>query len=82
MKNLFIFYLVTIFIPIPILIWFALNEMNDLFVISLLVYALLYRPIFDYLRLKGKVKADNNNMWKFFIPFWSLKWFKSLYLNK
>jgi len=82
MKNLFIFYLVTIFIPIPILIWFALNEMNDLFVISLLVYALLYRPIFDYLRLKGKGKAENNNMWKFFIPFWSLKWFKSLYLNK
>ena len=81
MKNLIIYYF-TILIPLPILVWLAFSNKTNSFVILLLFYALVYRPIIDGYRLIEKGVISKKGFWELFIPFWSIKWFKELYFLK
>ncbi|HLO57338.1 MAG TPA: hypothetical protein VK179_01220 [Bacteroidales bacterium] len=81
MKNLFIYYVV-ILLPLAVLIWVAFLGYYLYFGIGILIYALLYRPLTDGLRLVAKGKIKKQEIGKAFIPFWTVKWFKSLYFSK
>ena len=76
MKNLGIFYLI-ILIPI-VSIYFIDNSV--LISLVLILYVFVYRPLVDYFRLK-QLKIVDNFTFKFFMPFYSLNWFKSLYFG-
>jgi hypothetical protein len=78
MKNKLFFYLV-ITLPLLMLIWPLATGHKALFAVGLLAYALLYRPVTDGSRLLSIGKIERGDRWKLFIPFWSIKWFKSLY---
>ncbi len=77
MRNTIIFYLVTI---LPLLISVYLGKFgiisSEEFVLLLLIYAFIYRPIADYSRLKQKGLISKNEFWKSFLPgYFQLKYF-------
>jgi hypothetical protein len=80
MKNLFIYYLVII---IPLILIFILLYLHYTmaFGICLIVYAIVFRPITDGLRLLAMGRIQKPDFGKLFIPFWSIKWFRSLYFK-
>lgn len=51
------------------------------FVVFLMVYALIYRPFLDLLRLKYLGLLNKSEYYKVFIPFWTKKHFKRMYFN-
>lgn len=83
MKNTWLYYSL---ISIPLLLLALLINMGMasqlVFVIGLLLYVLLFRPVIDYLRLKSKAKdGDRGKEWMIFIPFYGhFKYFRELYL--
>jgi hypothetical protein len=77
-----LFYYFAILVPIPFLIWVAINKESLLFVLFLFLYAIIYRPILDGYRLFKKGIIKKTEFWKVFIPFWRLKYFKNLYYLK
>ncbi len=79
MKNLAVYYLEVLFPFIIILILFK-SDYSFVAVISLLIYAALYRPLIDYQRLKSK-GVVNESFWKLYIPLFRIKYFKQLYTN-
>ena len=79
MRNLFTYYLVSIILPIPLLAYMLYEGSNPLFAIAVLVYAFLYRPLVDGIRLRSLGAVDKKEIVKLFIPFWSMKYFKKLY---
>jgi hypothetical protein len=82
MKNTLIYYLV-ILIPVPIMIWLVLTDKTLWFVISLLFYALVFRPITDSYRLIKKEAIRKKDIWKLFVPFYGRTiYFKKLYYYK
>jgi hypothetical protein len=76
------FYLVLF---IPFLIIALLNALqlisSNFFVISLLVYALIYHPIVSGIRLINCRKINKNQFWLNFIPFWNTSYFGFLFFN-
>ena len=50
------------------------------FVLSLVVYFFLFRPVTDYYRLLNKGIIKVNDFWKCFSPFLQMQYFKELYL--
>ena len=80
LKNVFIFYLF-LFIPLIILVLLAAQGLiNSLtFFICLLIYALVYNPAICGMRLISMDKIKQSDFFKNFIPFWSKKYFKSLF---
>jgi|WetSurSiteA1Bulk_404760.scaffolds.fasta_scaffold01010_7 hypothetical protein len=78
MKNLLVYYL-SIISPLAVLALLLFEGMKVEFVIGILVYASVYRPVTDGFRLLAKGKIQKDEFWKLFIPFWSIQWFKSLY---
>ncbi len=80
MKNIFIYYLAFMIGPGILMYYLLSNENNVGFVIAILIYALIYRPIIDGLRLISKQVITKRQFWKLFIPFWHAKWMKELYL--
>jgi hypothetical protein len=82
MKTLISYYF-WIIIPFPFMAYLAFNRIEPLFIISLLAYGLIYRPITDGIKLKRKgLIKDRKDYWKLFIWWAQLKWFKELYLKK
>lgn len=82
MKSLLIYYLIAIFLPMLVLGLLILNGFKIAFVISLLFFALIYRPIIDGNRLSKKGVMKKNEIWKLLIGYGHIKWFKELYLEK
>jgi hypothetical protein len=83
MKNLYI-YLLSIVIPLVLLLILGMNVLEPTsFVILILVYIVIYRPIIDGLRLNSITNIGSSEKWKLYIPFYGhLKFFKQLYLRK
>ena len=85
MKNLFYFYS-AVFAPAILIFTIKNAELigGNAFLISILSYALIYRPFLDGNRLYQKGLIKKNEIWKIYIPFNSIKFknFKELYLKK
>jgi len=83
MKNLLVYYLS---ITIPLLGIFLLLKFQFInsmtFAILMVLWALIYRPITDGIRLIEKGIIQKNEIWKLFIPFWRNNWFRELYFKK
>jgi hypothetical protein len=47
----------------------------------ILLWAIIYRPIVDGIRLIKKGIINKNEFVKLFIPVWRRKWFKELYFE-
>ena len=62
MKSLVIYYIVII-IPLVLLAYALRNHLIDnvWFVISLIIYALIYRTLTDYFRLRNKNLIDRKH---------------------
>jgi hypothetical protein len=52
---------------------------GNAFVYGLIIYAIVYRPILNIIRLLGLKKITRKDIWKFFIPFYEVKYTKSLW---
>jgi len=52
------------------------------FFFGLIIYAIVYRPILNIMRLLALKKICRKDIWKFYIiPFYELKYTKSLWLG-
>jgi len=80
MKQLLIYYMNSIITPFIIMLYLLEHEYKLWFVSVLFIYALIYRPIIDGLRLISKGVIPKSKFWYSFIPFWKIKWMKQLYL--
>ncbi len=78
MKNLLVYYSA---ILIPLLILFLLmNKINSVtFSVAILVWAGIYRPVVDGIRLIELGCIKKKDFWKTFLPFYKVKWFSKLY---
>ncbi len=79
MKQLLIYYF-QILLPIPLLVSLA-NISSISFVVGLILYVLIYRPLVDGYRLLSKGIISKNEFFKIFIPLWRLKYFTELYFE-
>lgn len=82
MRSLVKFYIVAIIIPFIILFFLAFYDLNMIFVITLVFYAFVYRPIIDGNRLIKKGLIEKREIWKLLIFYGHIKYFKELYLEK
>lgn len=80
MKDLIIFYFL-ILLPAPGLYWLAKQGESSLFVLFLFLYVFVYRIVTDGNRLVKKGLITRKEVFKLFIPLWSLKYFKELYFE-
>jgi len=74
-------YIALIIFPFPILFWINEEVGSNAFVISLFIYALMYRPVLDSIRLIDRGILSKSKFWKPFIPFWSVKYLKELFFT-
>ncbi len=83
MRNIWIYYLL---IVVPLILLGSLGSEvlgGSAFLIYLLAYALVYRPIVDGARLKAVSDISSSELWKLYIPFYGhAKYFKQLYLSR
>lgn len=83
MRSIVLYYLAILLPLIAIAIIAQRNGFTAAeFSIVLLCYALIYHPIITGLRLIALKKISGSDFWKTFIPFWNLRYFGSLFLNK
>ena len=82
MKDLILFYL-QILLPVPVLVIAAKMDLSWSFLILLLLYVLVYRPLVDGYRLLRKGLIQENDIKKSFYkaPLWHIKYFKELYFE-
>ncbi len=81
MKNLIIYYIV-ILLPLCVLFWILFSLDNSkLFIILLLIYGIVFRPLIDAYRLIKKGVIQKKSWWKMFSPIAHVKWFRELYLK-
>ncbi len=78
--KLFAFYL-QILLPLPLLVFICKLDSATVFCASLMVYALIYRPLTDAKRLADIGAIKRNEKWKLFIPFYRLNYFYELYFK-
>lgn len=71
------FYL---FIIIPFLL-ILLVKKSSFFLIFILIYALVYRPIINYFRLKHLNIIDEKKFFYVFIPFWETQYMKEIFFK-
>jgi hypothetical protein len=83
MKDIVNFY-AAIFFPIILIASLAKNGAVDstIFCFLLLIYCLVYRPLISGLRLLGLGVIKKSEIFKPFIPFWSMKYYSLIYFNK
>jgi hypothetical protein len=79
MKQI-IFYYLTILAPIPLLVWLVDFD-KGLFMVFLLIYAIIYRPLTDGYRLLTKGVINRKKLWIMFTGYGNIKYFKELYLQ-
>lgn len=76
MKKLVIYYII---IVLPILGLLLVKD-RVFFTIGILFYAIIYRPLIDYMRLKSL--NINEKFYIYFVPFYiHTKYFKKLYAS-
>ena len=82
MKNIIVYYL-SITVPLAALVYGAINKSinNSWFAVLILIYALIYRTITDYFRLRSKNIIDKKDFWKILKPGARAKYFKDLYFQ-
>lgn len=82
MKSLLSFG-VQILIPIPFLYLIAEDDYAWAFLVLLLIYCLIYRPIIDAYRLYSKGIISREDLTKSFYkaPVWRYQYFRELYLK-
>ena len=82
MRNKLVFYGL-IFPPLAAMITATKfgSITSGIFAMSLAVYVFLYHPGVSGIRLIHLDKLTRKNFWKMFIPFWSTKYFKNLFLD-
>ena len=77
--KLYIYYILVI-IPL-VFIYFVSKQENDTFIYLLFFYALVYRPVLDALKLITNNIISKDMIYKVFIPFWIIRFYKELYFN-
>jgi uncharacterized membrane protein len=80
LKNTFLYY-IAISIPFAGLIYLAKTGSNTAFVICLLVYVFIYRPLTDRHRLLAKGVITIKKARKFYFVGISSKYFRELYFS-
>jgi len=82
MKNLKVYYFVTIF-PVVIIFLLKFTDMitSTWFFYLFVTYLLLYRTYTDGRRLAVKGIIEERDIWKMIIPGQRFKYFKELYLQ-
>ena len=79
MKNLFIYYICALIIPIGIL--YLINQTgNSIFFCSSLVIFIIYRYFIDSIRLK-KIGVLKEGTKEYYLPLKSVIYFKELYFT-
>lgn len=79
MKNIFSYY-IAILLPILIVIIFFEKMTSNIFVLILTLY-FIYRNFIDGYRLFLLGKIKKNEIYKTFILFYNIKYFKTLYFK-
>lgn len=74
-------YYLQIILPLVFLVWLIEIQAIDVFVLSLLAYVLVYRPVIDGFRLVELGLINKTKSWKLFIPFYSMRHFHDLYFK-
>jgi len=80
LKSILLFYL-SILTPLTLLVVFANSMSSRLFIISILIYGLVYHPLMCGIRLIQMEKISSKDFFKNFIPFWNKKYFDTLFLG-
>jgi len=79
MKSSILYYLV-ITVPFVALLYGGLDKIDSaLFIVLLLTYVFIYRPITDYLRLLSRNIIGRKDFWRTYMPSSRIKYFKALY---
>jgi hypothetical protein len=83
MKNLTNFYAI-IFAPLLTCILLLKLELitTSIFSFSIIFYGIIINPLFQYYRAKELGLVEQKEVFKFLIPFWSLRFFSQLFLTK
>ena len=82
MKNTFLYYLAILLPLIAILLMAYTHYAVYTWVVLLLIYGVIYRPLVDGVRLIQKGVIRKSEIWKLFVPFfYHGKWFKQLYFS-
>lgn len=80
LKGAIVFWLLVI-VPLAGLFlaleWYG----KSAFFFGLIIYAIVYRPVLNIVRLLQLKKISRKDIWKFFIPFYDIKYTKSLWLG-
>lgn len=79
MKNLILFY-IAILLPIFFIILFFKDMSSNMFVLILFLY-FLYRNFIDGYRLFLLNKIKSKDIYKTFLLFYNIRYFKSLYFK-
>lgn len=74
-------YYVQIILPLPIFLVLYQMNLKNAFVITLLCYALIYRPLINAYRLISIGSIEKKDFMKAFIPFYSTKYFYDLFFK-
>jgi len=78
--NRFLFWAMAIW-PVGVM-WIIISSHSSFwFTVSVLIYALIYRPVLNIVRLLTLGKIDKHSAWKLFISFYQNKFAKSLWLK-
>ena len=75
-------YYLQIILPLVILFWFI--KVPEIFVIGILFYGLIYRPLIDGIRLIQIGSMEKRERGRLFIPFYrnyAFKYFRDLYFK-
>ncbi|WP_346237314.1 hypothetical protein ABDK00_011210 [Niabella insulamsoli] len=74
-------YYLLIIVPFVFVFWSA-QLSGSTFVVSMLIYAMIYRPIVDGVRLIHLGLLKRSEIWKMFIPFYPVGYIKELYFKR
>jgi len=70
-----------VLVPIAMIILAYYELQNNCWVIFLLVYVIVYRPLLDGMRLVKLNLINKSEVWKLLIPFYRIRFFKQLYFD-
>jgi hypothetical protein len=82
MKNLLVYYLMTL-LPLGVIVWLSKIDFinSTAFVALLFFYTLIYRTYIDGKKLADKNIIKKKDIWKLIIPGSRVEHFKELYLK-
>lgn len=70
---------ILVIIPLAALLLALHYDYEKTFFFGLIIYAIVYRPILNIVRLLQLRKISRKDIWKFFIPFYDVIYTKSLW---